>query len=88
MSVPFLVDQAQSWTGAQRLQGDASGLFDAVSIDSRTLPKGALFIAIAGERHDAHHFLLEVARYGRFTRTRHTDNYEERIASLTVSLHR
>jgi UDP-N-acetylmuramoyl-tripeptide--D-alanyl-D-alanine ligase len=57
MSVPFRVEQACTWTGATRLRGCAERSFDAVSIDTRTLSDGALFVAISGENHDAHDFL-------------------------------
>ncbi|WP_395684283.1 UDP-N-acetylmuramoyl-tripeptide--D-alanyl-D-alanine ligase [Dokdonella sp.] len=48
-----LADVAR-WTGG-RLQGDDIA-FDAVSIDSRSPAAGALFVALRGERHDAHDY--------------------------------
>ena len=39
-------------------------LFSAVSIDSREIPSGCLFIAVRGERFDAHDFLPQVAAAG------------------------
>jgi UDP-N-acetylmuramoyl-tripeptide--D-alanyl-D-alanine ligase len=57
VSVAFRVDQACTWTGATRLRGAKERSFDSVSIDTRTLSHGALFIAIAGDKHDAHDFL-------------------------------
>jgi UDP-N-acetylmuramoyl-tripeptide--D-alanyl-D-alanine ligase len=47
------------WTGG-RLHGDDVAL-DMVSTDSRTQAAGALFVALRGERHDAHDF-AETAR--------------------------
>ena len=38
--------------------------FEGVSTDSRTLTSGALFVALRGERFDAHAFLSEVAGRG------------------------
>jgi UDP-N-acetylmuramoyl-tripeptide--D-alanyl-D-alanine ligase len=38
--------------------------FGVVSTDSRTLPSGALFVALRGERFDGHEFLPEAARAG------------------------
>ncbi len=35
--------------------------FDSVSIDSRTISQGDLFVALQGERFDAHRFLSDVA---------------------------
>lgn len=40
-----------------RLVGEAAGAVSGVSIDSRTLAPGDLFVAIAGERHDGHRFV-------------------------------
>jgi UDP-N-acetylmuramoyl-tripeptide--D-alanyl-D-alanine ligase len=46
-----------------RLEGrDAA--FDGVSTDSRNVPAGALFVALRGERFDAHDFLGQVATNG------------------------
>lgn len=45
--------------GALLRGGDAP--YEAVSTDSRTLPRGALFVALRGERFDGHRF-LEAAR--------------------------
>ncbi|VVO37879.1 UDP-N-acetylmuramoyl-tripeptide--D-alanyl-D-alanine ligase [Pseudomonas fluorescens] len=52
-------------TGAlngQLLVGDAS--FDGVSIDSRAIKPGQLFIALTGPRFDGHDYLNEVASLG------------------------
>ena len=53
-----LADVAR-WTGG-RLHGDDVAV-DAVSTDTRSLATGALFVALRGERHDAHDF-AEAAR--------------------------
>jgi len=48
-----------SWVGGRLL---GSGVFvDSVSTDSRSLTPGALFVALKGERYDAHDF-IETAR--------------------------
>lgn len=46
-----------------QLCGD-DGVFDAVGIDTRALPPGALYIAIAGERFDGHDFIEQAAAAG------------------------
>ena len=46
-----------------RLQG-ADRRFEAVSTDTRSLPPGALFVALRGPRHDAHAFLAEAEKAG------------------------
>jgi UDP-N-acetylmuramoyl-tripeptide--D-alanyl-D-alanine ligase len=44
-----------SWVGG-RLHG-AGGFVDGVSTDTRTITPGALFVALKGERYDAHDFV-------------------------------
>ena len=46
--------------GGQLLQGDPDCLFQGVSINSRTVLKGELFVCIKGERFDGHDFLADV----------------------------
>jgi UDP-N-acetylmuramoyl-tripeptide--D-alanyl-D-alanine ligase len=41
-----------------------SHVIDSISTDSRSIESGSLFIAIKGERFDAHHFLGEVSAAG------------------------
>lgn len=50
------------WVGG-RLHGDNVGI-DVVSTDTRTLVPGALFVALRGERHDAHAFADQAAACG------------------------
>ena len=56
MSAPFDVNDLLRWTSGTRAGGPDS-TFEGVSIDTRTLAQGELFVAIAGERFDAHDFL-------------------------------
>lgn len=64
MSVPFSAADVVGWTGACLLRGDAETRFAGASIDTRTLREGVLFVAIRGERHDAHAFLAEALAGG------------------------
>jgi UDP-N-acetylmuramoyl-tripeptide--D-alanyl-D-alanine ligase len=48
------------WNGAKRNQTVAKG----VSIDSRTIKKGNLFVAIPGETYDGHQFVYEATNKG------------------------
>ena len=50
--------------GGQLVAGRASREFVSVSIDSRTLPADALFIAIEGERFDGHAYVADVIGHG------------------------
>ena len=53
------LQQAQQWIPGSRLQGAGDTPLAAVSTDSRSLPEGALFVALKGERFDAHDFLAD-----------------------------
>jgi UDP-N-acetylmuramoyl-tripeptide--D-alanyl-D-alanine ligase len=55
---------AQALLPAARLHGDAATLILRVHSDSRTLRPGDLFVALKGERFDAHQFLPEARRAG------------------------
>jgi UDP-N-acetylmuramoyl-tripeptide--D-alanyl-D-alanine ligase len=44
--------------------GDAPASFPSVSTDTRAIPAGALFVALQGERFDAHAFLAEAREKG------------------------
>ncbi len=56
------LSQLLSHIGGARMTADAA--FDSVSTDSRTAGAGALFVALRGERFDAHDFLAQVAANG------------------------
>ena len=44
--------------------GDATVVYTSVHTDSRTIEPGSLFVALKGERFDAHNFLADVAGKG------------------------
>jgi UDP-N-acetylmuramoyl-tripeptide--D-alanyl-D-alanine ligase len=51
--------------GALGLPGEGEGrTFAAISTDTRSIPSGALFVALSGERFDAHDFLPTAAKAG------------------------
>jgi len=60
------------WTAAEVLQalgeypvrGDEKEVYTAVSTDTRNIPRGSLFVALRGERFDAHDFLAQAAEQG------------------------
>ncbi|MFI5321669.1 MAG: UDP-N-acetylmuramoyl-tripeptide--D-alanyl-D-alanine ligase [Myxococcota bacterium] len=64
MSSRFSARDAAVWTGATLARGDAAAPFTSVSIDTRTLAPGCLFVAIRGENHDAHGFLANALASG------------------------
>ena len=44
--------------------GDAAQVYSSVQTDSRTIEPGSLFVALVGQRFDAHDFLADVAGKG------------------------
>lgn len=60
--MPLSLEQIASLTGG-RVDGDVSVVVDAVASDTRTMPPGALFIALTAQR-DGHEFLGEAAARG------------------------
>ena len=64
MSVPFRVSEACGWTGARLRQGEECARLAGVSIDTRSVARGQLFVAIAGPNHDAHGYLAGAATAG------------------------
>lgn len=44
--------------------GDATHVYSSVSTDSRTIEPGSLFVALKGDRFDAHNFLADIAGKG------------------------
>ncbi len=64
MSVPFSVADVARWSGARLVQGGSAAVFTGASIDTRTCTPGALFVAIRGEKHDAHAFLADALARG------------------------
>ncbi len=56
------ISEAAGALGARTLGADV--VFESVSIDSRTVQPGELFVAIRGERFDGHRFLANAARSG------------------------
>jgi UDP-N-acetylmuramoyl-tripeptide--D-alanyl-D-alanine ligase len=59
-SIAFLVEAC----GGRLAQGAGAGWFHGVSTDSRHFVSGQAFVALSGDRHDGHGFLLDVARSG------------------------
>ncbi|TLD68992.1 UDP-N-acetylmuramoyl-tripeptide--D-alanyl-D-alanine ligase [Phragmitibacter flavus] len=58
------LQQVADFCGGGLLQGEGSSLCRKVSTDSRKTGPGDLFVALAGERFDAHDFLSQVAASG------------------------
>lgn len=59
MGILFTAAEILSATGGRLMRGDPSRAVSGVSIDSRTIRSGELFIAIKGERFDGHQFIYD-----------------------------
>jgi len=57
LSAPFSARDVAEWTGGNLLRGNADAQLSGVSIDSRAVAPGQLFVAIAGPNHDGHAYL-------------------------------
>ncbi|MCY1020908.1 UDP-N-acetylmuramoyl-tripeptide--D-alanyl-D-alanine ligase [Pyxidicoccus sp. MSG2] len=64
MSARFNDDEVVQATGATRRGGPAPAAFSAVCTDTRSLTPGCLFVALVGERFDAHAFVDAAAKGG------------------------
>ena len=58
------LQQAADWLPGSRLVGDALTILRRVHTDTRTLRAGDLFVALRGEKFDAHDFLPQAAAQG------------------------
>lgn len=58
------LQQAAGWMAGARISGDATRTFLRVHTDSRTVQPGDLFVALKGDRFDAHDFLADVVARG------------------------
>ena len=56
--------QANAMLPGSMIVGDADIQFERVHSDTRTLQAGDLFVALKGERHDAHQFLAQAGAQG------------------------
>ncbi len=62
--VPLTAGDVTAATGGRLVQGDARQPVEGISIDSRSVAPGDLFIAIRGERFDGHDFVTEALGRG------------------------
>lgn len=64
MSVSFTVQEICAATGGSLTSGSAGAIFTSVTIDSRNVARGALFVPLPGSRTDGHAYLHEAVRQG------------------------
>lgn len=60
--IKVTLSQIADITRGERFGDDL--LIDAVSTDTRTIDRGALFVALVGERFDAHNFCQQAVDAG------------------------
>ncbi|WP_316151600.1 UDP-N-acetylmuramoyl-tripeptide--D-alanyl-D-alanine ligase [Cupriavidus sp. BIC8F] len=58
------LQQAAGWIAGARVCGDGAVKFSRVHTDSRSVEPGDLFVALKGERFDAHDFIADVVARG------------------------
>lgn len=63
-NIPWRTSDILDATRAERLCGNADGIFAGIAIDSRNAEAENLFVAIRGEVHDGHAFLDDVIGRG------------------------
>jgi UDP-N-acetylmuramoyl-tripeptide--D-alanyl-D-alanine ligase len=64
MKKRFSLQDILDATGGRLLTGDSRKAFGGISIDSRTITRGDLFIALRGARFDGHQFVKEAMERG------------------------
>ncbi|MDF2378393.1 MAG: UDP-N-acetylmuramoyl-tripeptide--D-alanyl-D-alanine ligase [Verrucomicrobiales bacterium] len=62
--IPVSLSKLASWAGGALIQGTPTDLISGISTDSRKVGEGIAFLALKGDRFDAHDFLEEVAQKG------------------------
>jgi UDP-N-acetylmuramoyl-tripeptide--D-alanyl-D-alanine ligase len=61
---PWKVSEVLEATGGRLLCRDNDAVLTGISIDSRTIDKGALFVALSGQQHDGHRFVEQALSKG------------------------
>ncbi len=64
MAIRLSEEQVLKATGATRSRIGARASYQAVCTDTRRITQGCLFVALKGERYDAHDFLFQAAEGG------------------------
>ena len=59
---PMSVHSIAEYCGGRLVSGDGARVCTRTSTDSRSIAKGDLFVALVGEKFDAHDFVPQVAQ--------------------------
>jgi UDP-N-acetylmuramoyl-tripeptide--D-alanyl-D-alanine ligase len=79
------VQQALGWLPAAQLVGDGRVDFLRVHTDTRSLQAGDLFVALKGDRFDAHEFLAQASAHGAVAAMAHHGLAEAGLSGLQVA---
>jgi UDP-N-acetylmuramyl pentapeptide synthase len=56
--VKFKIEDILKWTGGELLSGKRSSVMEGISIDSRTIRPGEIFLALPGKNYNGHDFIV------------------------------
>lgn len=62
--IPQTLATLADWSGARLLSGDPLAVASSVGTDTRRIERGCLFVALSGERFDAHEFAAQALAAG------------------------
>ena len=79
------LQQALGWLPSAKLVGDGRVNFLRVHTDTRNLQAGDLFVALKGDRFDAHEFLAEASAHGAVAAIAHHGLAEAGLSGLQVA---
>ena len=79
------LQQALGWLPLARLVGDGRVNFLRVHTDTRSLQAGDLFVALKGDRFDAHEFLAQASAHGAVAAIAHHGLSEAGLSGLQVA---
>jgi UDP-N-acetylmuramoyl-tripeptide--D-alanyl-D-alanine ligase len=77
--------QISAWVHPCKLVGDADVAISRVNTDTRTLADGDLFVALKGDRFDAHDFLAQARAQGAVAAVAHNGLVDAGLPGLEVS---
>ena len=84
-SMDLSLQQAQAWLPGSRVHGNPKTRVQRVHTDSRSLQPGDLFVALQGERFDAHDFLPQAAASGAVAAMARQGLAQAKLPGLEVS---
>ncbi|MBS3757883.1 MAG: hypothetical protein KGY61_04395, partial [Desulfobacterales bacterium] len=62
--IPWRIEDLLAATGGTLVAGPKTAMFYGIGIDSRTIRRDQVFVAIKGQRYDGHGFIPELMEAG------------------------